>query len=491
VHIAIDSTSDNGVSEVRTAYVWMIASAAALGGLLFGYDWVVIGGARPFYERYFHLDSEALIGWANSCALLGCLVGAMFSGALSDRFGRKAMLILAAAIFVVTSLYTGWAEDFSSFVLWRILGGVAIGLSSTISPTYIAEISPASMRGRLTTLNQLAIVIGIVAAQLTNWLIAQPVPADATDAMILSSWNGQSGWRWMFIAVAAPSALFFVCSLFIPESPRWLEMKGRHDAARKVLRRISGESAAQHQIEEIHAAVEAEPAGLPHWRTLLSPALRPILMVAIALTVLQQWSGINIIFNYAEEIYRGAGYGLDGVMFNIIINGAINLVFTVIALLTVDRFGRRILMLIGCAGLAISHLLLGLAYAAGLTGWPILFVTLCSIGIYGLSLAPVTWVLVVEVFPTPVRSIGVSIAVSALWIASFLLTFTFPLLQAAAGAAGTFWIYAAVCFTGFLFVWKAIPETKGQELEEVGAAFAWGDAEIPGVPTAARNVGSN
>ena len=214
-------------SELRLRYIWMIAFVAAMGGLLFGYDWVVIGGAKPFYEAYFGISSVALIGWANSCALVGCFFGSLLAGSLSDRFGRKKVLIVSALLFTLSSLLTGWAYSFHAFITWRILGGVAIGLASNVSPMYIAEISPAAWRGRLVSLNQLALVVGILAAQIVNWRIAQPVPQNATSALIAASWNAQYGWRWMFTAVAVPAAIFLFTAPFIPESPRWLLAQGR------------------------------------------------------------------------------------------------------------------------------------------------------------------------------------------------------------------------------------------------------------------------
>ncbi|MGH9621678.1 MAG: MFS transporter, partial [Bryobacteraceae bacterium] len=226
--------------QFNARYVWTISTVAALGGLLFGYDWVVIGGAKPFYEAYFGLTTEQLIGWANSCALLGCLIGSLISGAISDRLGRKKLLLLAAFLFAVSSIFTGWASVFSGFVTWRIIGGVAIGIASNVSPTYIAEVSPAPWRGRLVALNQVTLVIGILIAQIVNWLIAQHVPNHATSAMIRSSWNGQYGWRWMFTAVAVPAVIFFVCAWFVPESPRWLVKNRRRAAAERVLMRIGG-----------------------------------------------------------------------------------------------------------------------------------------------------------------------------------------------------------------------------------------------------------
>jgi len=450
-----------------TGYVWTISLVAALGGLLFGYDWVVIGGAKPFYEKFFQLGSEELIGWANSCALIGCLVGSVISGAMSDRFGRKKLLILAAVLFAVSSVLTGWAQSFSSFVAWRVIGGVAIGIASNVSPTYIAEISPAPWRGRMVTLNQLTIVVGILAAQIVNWLIAEKVPDGATAEMIRQSWNGQYGWRWMFTVVAIPAVIFFIGALFIPESPRWLAKTGDKEQARRTLARIGGKQYGEQTLVEIRDALGTEAEGSIASRELLAPGILKVLLIGVALAVLQQWSGINIIFNYAEEIYRSAGYGVSGILFNIMITGTINLVLTLVALSLVDRVGRRSLMLFGCAGIALSHSVLGFTYHAGIRGLPVLLITLCTIGCYALTLAPVTWVLISEIFPNRVRGIGVSISVSALWSASFILTFTFPILNRALGSAGTFWTYAGICLAGLFFVLLCVPETKGKTLEQI------------------------
>jgi MFS transporter, SP family, xylose:H+ symportor len=456
------------------AYVWTIASVGALGGLLFGYDWVVIGGAKPFYEKYFQLTSEQLIGWANSCALIGCLLGSILAGGMSDRFGRKKMLVFSAVLFAVSSVLTGWAYSFSMFITWRIIGGVAIGIASNASPTYIAEISPAPWRGRLVTLNQLSIVVGVLAAQIVNWLLADRVPNCATAEMIRQSWNGQYGWRWMFTAVTFPSTIFFLGSLFIPESPRWLAKSGDHERARGVLARIGGEPYAQQALSEIQNSLSAEAQAGPVLRELFSPRVLKILAIGIVLAVLQQWSGINIIFNYAEEVYRNAGYGVSGILFNIVITGTVNLLFTLVALGLVDWFGRRALMLFGCAGIALSHTVLGFTYRAGVKGWPILLLTLFAIGFYALSLAPVTWVLISEIFPNRVRGAAVSVSVSALWIASFLLAFTFPILNRTLGSSGVFWAYAGICFIGLLFIYLRVPETKGRALEEIERQFANG-----------------
>ena len=447
-------------------YVWALATVAALGGLLFGYDFVVIGGAKPFYEKFFRLESEQLIGWANSCALLGCLVGSVLSGAMADRLGRKKLLIASAMLFAVSSVLTGWAPTFPQFVLWRIAGGVAIGIASNVSPIYIAEISPAQWRGRLVAMNQLTIVVGILAAQIVNWTIAEAVPAGATAEMIRISWNGQYGWRWMFTAVAIPSLVFLAGALAVPESPRWLATQGRKDRARRTLARIGGDDYADRELREVLAT--AGTGGRERrWTDILAPGLRKVLAVGVVLAVLQQWSGINVIFNYAEEIYRNAGYGVSDILFNIVITGTINLVFTLVAFAFVDRLGRRVLMLAGCAAIGVCHTLLGLSYYFGLKGMPVLVCTLGTIGCYAMSLAPVTWVLISEIFPNRIRGTAVSVSVSALWIACFALTFTFPVLNRALGPSGTFWLYAGICFAGFLFVMLRVSETKGKTLEQI------------------------
>jgi sugar porter (SP) family MFS transporter len=356
-------------------------------------------------------------------------------------------------------------------VIWRIIGGVAIGMASNLSPMYIAEVAPAHMRGRLVAINQLTIVIGILAAQIVNWWIAVKMPHSGLAASAVESvrqtWNNTYGWRWMFTAVTVPSLMFFAGALVIPESPRWLVKNGVVETARWILAKIGGQAYADAEVAEIRKTIAAEETQHVRFSDLLEPKLLKIVIIGCALAVLQQWSGINSIFNYAEEIYKSAGYGISDIMFNIVITGTINLVFTLVAIGTVDRLGRRILMLIGCASIGISHVLLGTAYAMGMKGIAVLVFTLCSLGCYGLSLAPIVWVLISELFPNRIRGAAVSVAVSALWIACFILTFAFPILKDTVGMAGTFWIYAGICFAGFVFVWMKVPETKGKSLEQI------------------------
>lgn len=453
----------NGSLQGASAYVWFIASVAALGGLLFGYDWVVIGGARQFYEVWFHLGTAAQVGWANSCALLGCLIGSMISGYTADRFGRRPLLLAAAILFGVSSIATGWAFTFTAFIVWRIVGGVAIGVAANVSPIYIAEISPAASRGRLVSLNQFAIVVGILLAQIVNAVIARN--ESSADAVGAHAWNLTYGWRWMFCAVAVPSVLFFAGTLFLPESPRWLIGRGRLAKANAVMERIAGREAAMQECEAIVRNLHEDQGTPVRWGEMLRPAVLPVLLLAIAVAVLQQWTGINILFNYAAEVYRSAGHGANQVFLDIVITGSINLLATVLAMFLVDSVGRRRLMLFGCAGIGASHLLCALAYHRHMQGLPILVLTLAAIACYACTLAPVTWVFLAEIFPNRVRSRGMSIAGSALWIASFLLTYTFPLMVARLGIAGTFAMYAGVCFAGFLLLFRTMHETRGTSLE--------------------------
>lgn len=447
-------------------YIWRISLVAALGGFLFGYDWVVIGGAKPFYEQFFHLTDPGQQGWAMSCALVGCLIGAMVSGRLTERFGRRRPLIVAALLFAISSLGTGMAHAFITFVIWRICGGVAIGLASNLSPLYIAEVSPAPLRGKLVSMNQLTIVTGILLAQLMNWLIARPVPANSTALGILNSWNGQFGWRWMFGVTAVPSLLFLVGMVGVPESPRWLAKNRKNSEARRVLGTIGGDPYADQALADIESSLgdEREKVNL---KALFEPKMVKILILGIGLAVFQQWCGINVIFNYAEDVFAAAGYTVSSILFNIVITGTVNLLFTLVAVALVDRAGRRILMLSGAAGLAGVYTLLGAGYYAGSQGLPMLLLVVAAIGCYAMSLAPVTWVVISEIFPNRVRGEAMSVAVTCLWIACFVLTYTFPFLTKTVGAAGTFWIYAAICMAGFVLIKYQLPETKGKTLEEI------------------------
>ncbi len=453
--------------KFNTKYIFTISMVSSMGGLLFGYDWVVIGGAKPFYELFFEIaGSPNLQGWAMSCALIGCLLGAILSGILSDRFGRKRLLIFSAFLFTLSAIGTGATDGFKMFVFYRILGGIGIGLASNLSPMYIAEVSPASMRGKFVSLNQLAIVIGILAAQLVNWQIAEPVPAGAVDADILASWNGQMGWRWMFWAEVVPAGLFLLLMFFVPESPRWLAKNGGERKVERILAKIGGQEYAQVEYANIRETVAME-SGKVNFRHLLEPSMKKVLLIGIVLAAFQQWCGINVIFNYAEEVFKAAGYGVSDILFNIVITGSVNLIFTFVAIYTVDRLGRRALMLMGAGGLAGIYALMGAAYYFQITGGILLLLVIMAIACYAMSLAPVTWVVLSEIFPNKIRGAAMAVATVSLWLASFLLTYTFPLLNNAFGASGTFWLYGLICLGGLFFIYNKLPETKGKSLEEI------------------------
>ena len=415
-----------------------------MGGLLFGYDWVVIGGAKPFYEVFFGIsDSPTLQGLAMSVALLGCLVGAMTSGALADRFGRKPLLIGSAFVFLTSSYFTGAVNGFSLFLVARLLGGVGIGMASGLSPMYIAEIAPTEIRGKLVSLNQMTIVLGILGAQIANWQIAEPVPADFTPEQIAASWNGQMGWRWMFWATCFPAALFLVLGFFIPESPRWLAMKEGKEG-----KRSEGSL-----------------------KLLFTKPYRRVLTLGVFIAVFQQWCGTNVIFNYAQEIFSAAGYALSDVLFNIVVTGIANVVFTIVAINVIDKLGRKALMLIGAGGLGGIYLILGTCYFFNITGTLMVVLVVAAIACYAMTLGPCTWVLISEIFPNQLRAVAVATCTFMLWVGSFTLTFSFPLLNSALGSYGTFWIYSGVCVCGLIFFIRNLSETKGKSLEELENQF--------------------
>ncbi|UCS93378.1 sugar porter family MFS transporter [Echinicola marina] len=455
----------------NSPYLLALAFTSAMGGLLFGYDWVVIGGAKPFYELFFEINqSPQLQGWAMSSALVGCIFGAMLSGTVSDKYGRKYPLIWSAALFLISAFGSGYADDFYWFIIYRLIGGVGIGLASTLSPMYIAEVAPAELRGRFVAINQLTIVVGILAAQIANYLIAEPVPEGISSSAMQASWNGTMGWRWMFWAEILPAAAFFLLMFAVPKSPRFLLKIGEEARSTHILSKIGGLNYAKKEVRKIKETL-VEKDDKVHFKDLNAPKIKPILILGIVLAIFQQWCGINVIFNYAEEIFSSAGYSVGDMLFNIVITGSVNLVFTLMAMRTVDNWGRKKLMLFGSGALAIIYFVLGLSYFLGWTGLPILVLVISAIAVYAMSLAPITWVVLSEIFPNRVRGLAMSIATFSLWVASFVLTFTFPLLNSELGAYGTFWVYSGISVLGFLFIREKLPETKGKSLEEIETEF--------------------
>jgi len=418
-------------------YLYFICAVSAMGGLLFGYDWVVIGGAKPFYELFFGINDSPLVqGVAMSTALIGCLVGAMVAGSAADRYGRKPLLILSAVLFTVSAVATGLFSNLSLFNIARFIGGVGIGIASTLAPMYIAEVSPADIRGRMVSLNQMTIVLGILGAQVVNWLLAKDTTVAAAQV-----WNVEWGWRWMFWAETLPAALFLLMSLFIPESPVYLRMKSEPQAFSK-----------------------KKEAGM---NELLQNKYRHVLLLGLVIAVFQQWCGTNVIFNYAQEIFVGAGFDVDDMFINIVITGIANVVFTVVALYTIEKWGRRMLVLLGAGGLGMIYLILGSCYFMGMTGILMVALVVAAISVYAMTLAPVTWTLLAEIFPNRVRGIAMATCTFALWVGCCTLTFSFPSMNAALGSSGTFWIYSGICICAFIFLFRCCPETKGKSLEEL------------------------
>ncbi len=441
-------------------YVFLVCIVAALGGLLFGYDTGVINGAIGPLKAHFELD-DVWAGWATGCALLGCALGAAGAGALSDRFGRKKVLILSAVMFLISAIGTAVPPNITLFVIFRIIGGIGVGAASMSSPMYIAEISPARMRGRLVSVNQFAIVTGFLVVYFVNYFIA----LQGDDL-----WNQQSGWRWMFGSETIPAVLLLVLLLFVPESPRWLTKQKREAEALGILTRVNGTSYAQTELAEIKDALAHESGSL---KQLLQPGMRIILVIGIALAVLQQVTGINVFLYFGTEIFKKMGSGTSAALLQTVIVGVVNLTFTVIAIWTVDRLGRKPLMMIGSAGMGISLAAMGLAAYAQTSGlWMLLFI-LGYIACFALSVGPVTWVILSEVFPTRIRGRAMAIATVCLWIANYIISQTFPMMDENSWLVATFhrgfpfWLYGAFCAVLLVVVWRFVPETKGKTLEEI------------------------
>jgi sugar porter (SP) family MFS transporter len=447
------------------AYVSRVCLVATLGGLLFGYDTAVIAGAIGFLKAHFGMDA-ATQGWATSCALAGCVLGVALAGWTSDRFGRRSTLMLSAVLFLVSALGTAFPRTLTEFIVFRIVGGIGVGAASMTSPMYIAEISPARFRGRLVSVNQLAIVSGMLVVYFVNYGIA-----GLGDEV----WNQTIGWRWMFGSEAIPAMALLVFLFTVPESPRFLSKQGKTEQARAVLQRIGGTAHAEREMAEITDALSHES---PSIGQLFAPGMRLALGIAVVLAILQQVTGINVFLYYATEIFKGmAASNIDAALLQTVVVGAVNLTFTIVAIWTVDRLGRKPLMIAGSIGMGLSLTALGAAAILGRAAvWGLPFI-LGYIACFALSVGPVTWVILSEIFPTKIRGRAMAIATLFLWAANFVVSQTFPMMDENPWLVEKFnhgfpfFIYAGFCVVLAIFVIAVVPETKGRTLEEIEASW--------------------
>jgi len=458
---------DMNESQVNSVFVWKTAFVAAMGGLLFGYDFMVIGGTTIFYEQFLGLTGKPeLLGFSVASAPIGCIIGAVFSMIFADRYGRKRLLIWSAVLFALSAAGTAMAWSFSWFNIFRLVGGMGIGLAANQSPMYIAETAPTSHRGKVVTVNQFTIMIGIVASQVINYFIER-YGAGVEVVEGAMSWNETTGWRLMFGAEFIPAVAFFALMFTVPRSPRWLIKRGRNDEARAVLTVIGGEEYAAKEVADIASTISQEEVARTNLRDLLDRRLFKVILLGMFLALTQQWSGLNSVFAYSHQIFRDAGINVSGVMLSLVFQGVTMLAFCVIAMLVVDRIGRKKLMLLGTLGISLAHTFIGLAFYTERTGITVVAIVILAIALYAMTLAPVVWVLLSELFPNRIRGVAMGISVVSLWVGYLILIQTFPLMQENLGTAKTFWSYAAFLLVAAVLLFFALPETKGKSLEEI------------------------
>ncbi|MFO0930360.1 MAG: sugar porter family MFS transporter [Gemmataceae bacterium] len=435
-------------------FLLFVTGVAALGGFLFGYDTAVISGAVGSLEAHFSLD-DVQKGYAGASAILGCIPGAMLGGLLGDRYGRKRVLLLCAVLYLVSGVWSAVPRSFTEFLVARFIGGVGIGVSSMVCPVYIAEMAPGQVRGRLGTLFQLGIVVGIFLVFFVN----REIQRQGDEA-----WNSAQGWRWMLASESLPALVFLVLLLPVPESPRWLLHAGRADEARRVLERIGGAEYARAEAEAIRDSVGMRQGS---YAELLGPGVRRALAVGVVLSLCAQFSGINAIMYYAPEIFKAAGRSTDAAFASAVWVGAVNLLFTFVAVAWVDRLGRRPLLLAGTLVQTAALALVASLFAAGGQEGALLACILTFVAAFAMAMGPIPWLLNAEIFPTRVRGRAASVTTFAVWVSCFVVAQTFPVLDRRLGSAVTFAGYAAVSLLSFVFVLVYVPETKGKSLEEI------------------------
>ena len=430
-------------------YVIFVTFVAAIGGLIFGFDTAIVAGATRYMKEQFNLNSLQE-GWAVSVVLIGCMFGAGLAGPISDRIGRRRFMLVSAVLFFASAVGCAVPRNITEFVIFRFIGGLGIGSASILSPLYIAEIAPARVRGALVSVNQMAIVTGILLAYFVNWIFAGAGPAN---------------WRWMYATGAVPSVLFFFLVLRVPESPRWLVKQGRETEALDVLGRVNPADVAAAEVRSIKETLALEKGSLAE---LFSPVFRWPLIMAGILAILQQITGINAILYYAPRIFESAGFGRMSAIGQSTIIGLTNMVFTLVAIFLADRVGRRPLLLIAAGGMGVSLTILGAAFKYQfLPPSALLFVILLYIAFFASAMGPLVWVVMAEIFPTRMRGSAMAMATVLLWLADFAVTLTFPVIADRLNAGTAFWIYAVMCAVDFVFMLAVLPETKGKSLEEI------------------------
>ena len=437
------------------SYVYKATIVAAVGGLLFGYDTAVVAGAIGFIQKLYSL-SPAMKGWIASCALIGCIIGAMFAGTLSDKIGRKKMLILSGVLFAVSSVGIAFPLSLTWFVIFRLIGGIGIGVASMLAPMYIAEIAPAEIRGRLVSVNQLGIVSGILLIYFVNASIA---------GWHNEAWNVLTGWRYMFGSGLIPSIVFLIMLIFVPESPRWLASKERWDEADAILTKINGKQKAQQELSEIKETLNIETGTFSE---IFKPGIRKALLIGVMLCIFSQVTGINAIMYYAPEIFKSTGDATGSALMQTVLVGVINVLFTLVAIKYVDNWGRRALLLAGTAGMAVCLTIVGAAFHFDMAkGYLVLIAILAYIAFFAVSLGPLAFVVIAEIFSNRNRGKAMSVSIFFLWISVYVVSQSFPMLLSSIGSDYTFWIYMVMAVFAFFFVLKLVPETKGKSLEEI------------------------
>jgi SP family arabinose:H+ symporter-like MFS transporter len=443
-------------TKINLRYVIFLATTAALGGLLFGFDIAIITGAGPFLTRHFKLDDLSL-GWAFSSLLFGCILGSLAAGRYTDRYGRRKILLWVATLFSITSVATAVAPTFAMFIVARFLGGIAVGGASILSPMYVSEVSPANIRGRLGALYQMSIVNGILISYGINFALRNTGPAN---------------WRWMFLTGVIPSAVFFGMLLFAPETPRYLMRVGREREAFTILQRIGGAETATQEVSEIKATLGI---GKHDWRELFQPGIRRAVTVGFVLAILVQVSGINTVIDYTPKILESAGLSIGNALFSTIIIGLTNFVFTLLSFAMIDRYGRKLLYVIGSLGMTGSLMLLIATVVTGhFHGLPVLVLIIAYLAFFASCIGPVFWTLVPEIFPNRIRGTAMTVPVLTQWVANAVVVLFFPLAFNQVGKAVTFGFLAVMALTQAIFAWFFVPETKNKSLEEIEAFWKIG-----------------